>query len=528
VNFARAYSAWGKSVKYAEPWVWSFALSEYRLTVIVAVYYFFTREKIHRCETMTDRAPGQEMNPGDGARPAILTKGSDSMTSFAITNGLILPMIETRRCFEGFVRVRDGVIVEVGPGALPAEGAADQVIDGAGCVLMPGLINAHTHLYQVLLRAVWEDLELMPWLRRIYGCARVLRPEHFYAGSLLGCMEALLSGVTTVCEHNFLNPSPECAFETIRAVEDSGLRAVFARTIMDTGEIVPDCVKESPEKAFRHVESILAGCKDSPVMTFMTGPNTPPINTTPALLREIRRFADDKSLGISAHVAESRSVVEHVRREHGLNGVVEFLEQFGIPASNSVFAHSVHVSADEIGILKDSGTSVSHNPVSNMMLGDGVAPVAEMLRRGVNVALGTDGAASNHSQDLFDTMKAASLLQKVHHQDAGVIEPYSVLRMATVGGAKALGLETICGTIEAGKRADLILVDVETIHNQPVNDIFSQLVHCAKASDVRTVMVNGEILLRDRKLARHDAAQILAAARDAHRDLMARLGNLSF
>ena len=131
---------------------------------------------------------------------------------------------------------------------------------------------------------------------------------------------------------------------------------------------------------------------------------------------------------------------------------------------------------------------MSHNPVSNMMLGDGVAPVVEMLRQGVNVALGTDGAASNHSQDLFDTMKAASLLQKVHHQDAGAIKPYDVLRMATIGGAKALGLDSLCGTIEVGKRADLILVDIDTVHNQPMNDIFSQIVHCAKASDVQTVM----------------------------------------
>jgi 5-methylthioadenosine/S-adenosylhomocysteine deaminase len=450
------------------------------------------------------------------------------MKPLAITNALIVPMTEARKSFEGFARVQDGAIVEVGAGALPKGRTVDQVIDASGCVLLPGLVNAHTHLYQVLLRAVWENLELMPWLKRIYGCARVLRPEHCYAGSLLGCIEAMLSGVTTVCEHNFLNPSPECAFETIRAIQDSGLRAVFARTIMDRGEIVPECVKERPEKAFRHIESMLAAHQTSPRMAFMTGPNTPPINTTPELLREIRRFAEDKALGISAHVAESKSVVESVRREHGANGVVEFLQQFGIPAPNAVFAHAVQVSADEIQILKDTGTSVSHNPVSNMMLGDGVAPVAEMLRQGVNVALGTDGAASNHSQDLFDTMKAASLLQKVHHQDAGIIDAYSVLRMATIGGAKALGLESTCGTIEVGKRADLILVDVETVHQQPVNDIFSQLVHCAKASDVRTVMVDGEILLRDRKLARHDPARLIAAARQAHRDLRARLEKLSF
>jgi 5-methylthioadenosine/S-adenosylhomocysteine deaminase len=450
------------------------------------------------------------------------------MSSLAIINALILPMIEERKSFVGYVRLRDGVITEVNLGMPVKIATAEQTIDGGGCVLLPGFVNAHTHLYQVLLRAVWEDLELMPWLKRIYACARVLRPEHFYAGSLLGCIEAIRGGVTTVCEHNFLNPSPECALETIRAIRDSGLRVVFARTIMDAGEIVPECTKEKPEEAFRRIESILATHDGGADLTFMTGPNTPPINTTPGLLREIRRFADDKAIGISAHVAESKSVVESVRREHGENGVVEFLHQFGIPAKNSIFAHSVHVSNHEIRILKETGTSVSHNPVSNMMLGDGVAPVVEMLRQGVNVALGTDGAASNHSQDLFDTMKAASLLQKVHHQDAGVIDPYSVLRMATLGGAKALGLDSICGTIEAGKRADLILVDIDTIHNQPINDIFSQVVHCAKASDVRTVIVNGEIVMQDRTLARHDEKQILANARLANRDLMERVSKLSF
>src|SRR6266540_1051945 len=172
------------------------------------------------------------------------------MSSLVIAKALILPMTEERKSVAGYVRVVDGVIAEVGAGA-PVKGAdGEKIIAAAGCVLMPGLINAHTHLYQVLLRAVWEDLELMPWLRRIYGCARVLRPDHFYAGSLLGCAEAIRSGVTTVCEHNFLNPSAECALETIRAIRDSRLRAVFARTIMDAGEIVPACTKKNPRKPF--------------------------------------------------------------------------------------------------------------------------------------------------------------------------------------------------------------------------------------------------------------------------------------
>jgi 5-methylthioadenosine/S-adenosylhomocysteine deaminase len=450
------------------------------------------------------------------------------MGNLRIINALVVPMTEERKSFNGFVRVSNGIITEVGSGAPGERADGEELIDAGGCVLMPGLINAHTHLYQVLLRAVWEDLELMPWLRRIYGCARVLRPEHFYAGSLLGCIESIRSGVTTVCEHNFLNPQPECAFETVRAIRESGLRAVVARTIMDTGEIVPDCTKETPEVAFRRIEELLAAHQNQNKLTFMTGPNTPPINTTSELLKAIRDFADAKRIGISAHVAESKSVVECVQQQHHKRGVVEFLQEFRIPGHNAIFAHSVHVSKDEITILNETDSSVSHNPVSNMMLGDGVAPVVEMLRRGVNVALGTDGAASNHSQDLFDTMKAASLLQKVHHQDAGIIKPYEVLRMATIGGAKALGLSSFCGTIEVGKRADLVLVKIDTIHNQPVNDIFSQLVHCAKASDVQTVIVDGEVLMRDRLLTSHDEKTLLAEARLAHDDLMERVGTLSF
>src|SRR5262245_14117451 len=206
-----------------------------------------------------------------------------NMASLHIVNALIVPMTEERRWFDGSVRVRDGKITDLCEGSAGEISAQESVIDGRGCVLLPGLINAHTHLYQVLLRAVWEDLELMPWLKRIYGCARALTPEHFYAGTLLGCVEALRSGVTTICEHNFLNPSADCAGETLRAMRQSGLRAVFARTIMDSGEIVPDCTKEKPEQAFRRIEALLTDYRDSGVR-FMTGPNTPPINTTSDLL----------------------------------------------------------------------------------------------------------------------------------------------------------------------------------------------------------------------------------------------------
>jgi 5-methylthioadenosine/S-adenosylhomocysteine deaminase len=445
-----------------------------------------------------------------------------------LKNALVVPMTERRKSFRGYVRVKQGVIAEVNDGSPTTIANDEEVIDGAGCVLMPGLINAHTHLYQVLLRAVWEDLPLLPWLKRIYGAAQVLRPEHFYAGTMLGCIEAIQSGVTTLCEHNFLNPHPECAFETVRGIRDSGLRAVFARTIMDTGEMVPDCVKETSDQAFRHIDEIIAANKESDLLSFMTGPNTPPLNTTPELLKAIRRFADEKRIGISAHVAESKSVVEFTQQEHGKSGVVEFLDDFAIPGRNTIFAHCVHISDNEVQILMERGASVSHNPVSNMMLGDGVAPVVAMLRHGVNVALGTDGAASNHSQDLFETMKTTSLLQKVHHQNAGIIDPYAVLHMATTGGARALGLSSACGSVDVGKRADLILIRLDAVHNQPVNDLFSQLVHCAKASDVQTVIVDGQVLMRNRQLQFVEERKSLEEAKKANLDLMARLNALSF
>jgi 5-methylthioadenosine/S-adenosylhomocysteine deaminase len=450
------------------------------------------------------------------------------MSRIILTNALVVPMTEKRKSFRGYVRIEEGVIAEVNEGLPVHINKDEEIIDAAGCVLMPGLINAHTHLYQVLLRAVWEDLPLLPWLKRIYGAAQALRPEHFYAGTMLGCIEAIQSGVTTICEHNFLNPHPDCAFETVRAIRDSGLRAVFARTIMDTGDIVPDCVREKPDQAFRHIEEIIDANKQSAALSFMTGPNTPPLNTTPELLKEIKSFANEKRIGISAHVAESKSVVEFTQEKHGKSGVVEFLDDFGIPGTASIFAHCVHISDREIQILKQRGTSVSHNPVSNMMLGDGVAPVVALLRHGVNVALGTDGAASNHSQDLFETMKTASLLQKVHHQDAAVIDPYTVLHMATTGGAGALGLGPRCGTIEEGKQADLILVQLDTIHNQPVNDLFSQLVHCVKASDVQTVIVNGRVLMRDHQLQLAEEGKVAEEAKKANLDLMTRLNTLSF
>ena len=212
--------------------------------------------------------------------------------SGTIINAVVIPMGPSPELIQsGYVTVKDGVISEIGQGS-PRQAEQGWFIDAHGSVLMPGLVNAHTHLYQVLLRAIWEDVALFPWLTKIYGAARVLLPGDFYAGTLLGCLESIKGGVTTICEHNFLNPHPDCAIESVRALRDSGIRAVFARTIMDTGEIVPDCVKEKPEDAFKLIEALVTGARNGRtanelgMLSFMTGANTPPINTTPNLLKQ--------------------------------------------------------------------------------------------------------------------------------------------------------------------------------------------------------------------------------------------------
>ena len=266
--------------------------------------------------------------------------------------------------------------------------------------------------------------------------------------------------------------------------------------------------------------------KHESLLSFCIAPHAPYTVSDKAFER-IAMLQGVLDLPLHIHLHETRDEIGQSLARHGVRPLAR-LQKFGLVDANLIAVHAVHLTPQEASLLGAGGCHVAHCPSSNLKLASGIAAAAELLKAGVNVGLGTDGAASNHSQDLFDTMKAASLLQKVHHQDAGIIEPYAVLRMATAGGAKALGVDALCGTIEIGKRADLILLAVDDVHQQPVNDIFSQLVHCAKASDVRTVMVNGKVLLRDRKLLHHDEKQLIAQAREANRDLMKRVSELSF
>jgi 5-methylthioadenosine/S-adenosylhomocysteine deaminase len=418
---------------------------------------------------------------------------------YVLNGATIVPMTGPDTLIEdGAIVVDDGEIQTVSESPVDDADASGELIDLDGRIVIPGLINAHTHLYQTLLRATWEDLSLIPWLERVYHTADVLEPMDCYVGSRMGVAESIRSGVTTLLEHQFLSPSFEHQTATVDALLDTGIRSVYARTIMDEGDIVPASVTETPEAALDDVAALLDEYGDEPRLSIRTGPNTPPVNTSTECCRTIAEFCAAEDVGISAHVSESPAVVEQVREEHGYDGVAEYLDDVGLSGPDCIYAHCVHLTDDEVTLLVRNESAISHNPVSNMMLGDGVAPIVEALDAGVTVGLGTDGAASTQSQDMVETMKTASMLQKVHHQDPSIIGPYDVLEMATIGGARALGLGDRIGTIEAGKRADLTVVDLESgLHNVALNDVVSQLVHTMKSTDVVSTMVDGEFLMRD-------------------------------
>jgi 5-methylthioadenosine/S-adenosylhomocysteine deaminase len=427
----------------------------------------------------------------------------------------------------GWIDVRDGAIAAVSATPLAAAGA-DRRIDGRGKVVMPGLVNAHTHLFQTFIRGVYEHLPFTEWLRRIYHCGRVLTAEDCRLSAMLGSLESLKGGVTTVMDHQFLNRGVDLPEATLAGMRAVGVRTVLARTIMDVGTLAPKEVIESPDEGLRSVQSLLDNHRrdgGGGMLTLMTGPNTPGVSASGELAVATQRFAAERGLGVSAHIAESRSVVDAVRASTGHPGVVTWLDALGALGRSWIAPHSVHLSTAEIDVLARRGVCVCHNPVSNMTLGDGIAPVVEMLQAGVTVALGTDGAASNNSQDMFEVIKTAALLQRVRLQDAHAVLPGQALRMATINGARALGLDRLVGSLEVGKRADLIMLDLLAApHNVAVHDVLSHLVHCAKATDVELAMVDGTILMEHRTVRGVDEAGLLARSQAAAERLVARLG----
>ncbi|MCC7564205.1 MAG: amidohydrolase family protein [Methanobacterium sp.] len=408
----------------------------------------------------------------------------------------------------GSVLIEDDKIVDI---TRKGSTGADEVIDAEGKVLIPGLVNTHTHLSMSLMRGLADDLPLDIWLNdHIWPVEAHLEGEHCYVGALLSALEMIKSGTTTCNDMYFFMD------EVAQAIDESGIRGLLCHGMIDLFD--EDKRKEEYKETLRIIEKC-HNTADGRIQVTL-GPHTPYTCST-ELLNWVRETADEKGLKIHIHVSETEKEVEDSLNDRKKRPF-EYLEDINFLGPDVIAAHSVWLSGAEIALIKDNNVKISHNPLSNMKLASGISPVSDMLANDVCVSLGTDGVASNNNLDLFQEMKTASLLQKVRTLDPTVLPANKMLEMATINGATALGMEEEIGTIEVGKKADLILVDMKKPHLSPYRNPISHLAYSAEGSDVSTVICDGEVLMREREVLIMDEAEVIEMAENAAEDLISK------
>lgn len=424
-------------------------------------------------------------------------------------------MDPSRRVETFDVRVRSGVVVEVGHG-LKVNGPT-QVLDATGCAVVPGLVHSHLHLCQVLFRNHAEDLPLLPWLsERIWPFEAAHDPSSLYTSAELGIAELLLSGATCALDMGTVSHH-DSVFEAAR---DLGFRLVSGKAMMDVGDDVPAGLRESTDASLKESDRLNEkwdGANNG-LLHYAYAPRFVPSCSDELLGQVASRVASGARL--HTHASENLDEVALVKRTTGLDNV-DFLAKKGLLSKRSVLAHAVHLAPGEIETLASAGASVAHCPSANLKLASGIADVPALIAGGVNVGLGADGAPCNNNLDVWREMKLAGLLPRLKY-GAVSLAACQVFEMATLGGARALGLADRIGSIEPGKRADIAIVNLETPHTQPVDDVYTALVYAVQASDVRTVLVDGVIRVNERRIVGLDLGAMLKRVRLERDRLMAR------
>jgi 5-methylthioadenosine/S-adenosylhomocysteine deaminase len=428
---------------------------------------------------------------------------------------------------DGAVAINDGKIIAVGPrDEVVRLHKGNRILQGQDKVIIPGLINVHTHSSEKLIAGLVDDLDLYSWLHKvIYPMMMSQSEEDCYWSSLLAQVEMIKSGIT--CFSDLFDCLGQNVLETLlRSVEASGMRAVVGRQIT-TKDARPDELNVSLSEdvgekmiadTIRHIER---GKGQSERTTVRFGIGN--VSYTPhSLLLHIRSLADELDTGIHLHVAESIKDVRYLKHTRNTTPV-RYAREVGLLGPDMLAAHCVWVDDEEIGLLRETGTKVAYNPVSNMKLADGVAPVWKMIEQGVTVGLGTDGAGSNDNLDMFACMKMGAYLQKVSTMNPVHLPSKKVLEMATIGGARALQMEDRIGSIEVGKNADLTVIDVGTPNMTPVNDVVKQIACSCQPSNVDTVIIDGTIVLEDRNLTRIDETATIKEAKYRAAKLVERM-----
>jgi len=432
-----------------------------------------------------------------------------------LTGGSVATMNDGFDLFiPGAVAIREASIEAVGPAdQIAAAYTADEVVDCSGCAVIPGLINAHTHAPMTLLRGLADDLRLDVWLMGyVMPVEReFVRPRFCWLGTQLACVEMIRSGTTCYADMYYYEEA------VADATAQAGLRGVCAETVLRFPS--PDAL--SYDESMEHARDFIRRWKGHPLIVPAVGPHAA-YTTTPELLRDCAQLALEFDVVLHIHVAETAHEVEDHRTEYGMP-VVPWLKKQGIFEAKAIAAHCVHLDDEEMRTLQRHGVGVAHNPTSNLKLASGIAPVVRMLELGLNVGLGTDGPASNNDLDMWEEMRLAALLAKGATSDPTALPARQALAMATIGGARALHMGELIGSLEPGKLADVAVVDLNGVHNIPhfardPGALYAQLVYAVKGCDVRDVLCQGQWLMRERRLLTLDEQSLIDEATDlAHK-----------
>ena len=407
-----------------------------------------------------------------------------------ILNGTLLTMDSGGTQFKnGAVAIEGEKIVALGSADDFSSWNASRIIDARGGIIMPGLVNAHTHAAMTCFRGLADDLPLMTWLNDyIFPAEAKLDYEKVYCGTLLACAEMILSGTTCFCDMYLFEDAVACA------AKHAGMRAVVGEVLYD----FPSPNYGPIENGFAYTEMLIEKWKNDSLITIAVEPHSPYLCSRD-LLKKASFLAKKNNIPLVIHVSETEYEVQTSKEKHGVTPV-GFLADLDVLSPNLLACHCVMLTDEDISLLQRFDVKVSHNPESNMKLASGIAPIPELLKAGVCVGLGTDGCASNNDLDIFMEMDTAAKLHKVNTFDPTVMDAYTVLKMGTIDGARSLGLDDIIGSLEPGKRADIIIIDTHKPHLTPMYNPISHLVYAVKGSDVATSIINGKIVMEDGRL----------------------------
>lgn len=445
-----------------------------------------------------------------------------------IKNGYVVSMNQKRALLpDGAIAIQGDKILEVGNTAdMIAKYAAAKVIDAAGKFIYPGFVNTHSHLFQVLLKGLGRDKLLFDWLdssvrRAIYQ----IDQECVYYAALVGCIENLRSGATTILDYMYCHGQAGLDDAVMQAFEDIGIRGILGRGHTKTSSFPADCaceINETEEMFFADVERLVAKYKGHSRLSLALAPGIIWDLSEEGYL-QTRDLADKHGILITMHTVETEDDDKYCVEARGMR-TIPYLEKVGILGPDYVAVHSVHMSPEDMALFKKYDVKVSHNPVSNMILASGVAPVPEFLKQGITVGLATDGAASNDTQDMMEVLKTTALLHKVNTRNAAAVNAGQVLEMATLGGARTVLMEDRIGSLEAGKKADLFIYNPLTPKSIPVADPVSTLVYSSGQNNIETTIVDGKIVLENGRITSVNEEEALFRLQEAAYELRKRTG----